>query len=89
MNIETNRDNKMTLVNKESIKIVNKGDIALVEFDLPGEKVNKLSSPVMKRLKEVVEELKASSYKAAILFSRNKYCCFVKVFLLQSSNTYF
>ncbi len=72
MNIETNRDNKMTLVNKESIKIVNKGDIALVEFDLPGEKVNKLSSPVMKRLKEVVEELKASSYKAAILISRKK-----------------
>jgi 3-hydroxyacyl-CoA dehydrogenase/enoyl-CoA hydratase/3-hydroxybutyryl-CoA epimerase len=47
-------------------------DIAIVEWDLPGEKVNKLSSPVMERLRDVVAELKASSYKAAIFVSRKK-----------------
>jgi 3-hydroxyacyl-CoA dehydrogenase/enoyl-CoA hydratase/3-hydroxybutyryl-CoA epimerase len=59
---------------QESIRIVNKsgpnGDIALIELDLVGEKVNKLSSPVMTRLKEVVVELGKSNYKAAVLISR-------------------
>lgn len=55
---------------QESLKIVPKGDIALLEMDLLGEKVNKLSSPVMHRLKEVVDELKRSSFKAVILISR-------------------
>lgn len=59
---------------QESIRIVPRGDansqIALVELDLVGEKVNKLSSPVMARLKEVVTELQASNFKAAILISR-------------------
>lgn len=55
---------------EESLRIVPKGDIALLEWDLVGEKVNKLSSPVMVRLREVVQELKASSYKAVVLVSR-------------------
>jgi len=55
---------------QESLKITPKGDIALLEWDLVGEKVNKLSSPVMFRLKEVVEELRKSSFKAVILISR-------------------
>jgi 3-hydroxyacyl-CoA dehydrogenase/enoyl-CoA hydratase/3-hydroxybutyryl-CoA epimerase len=59
---------------QESIRIVSKsisgGEIALVELDLVGEKVNKLSSPVMTRLKEVVGELEKSNYKAVILISR-------------------
>lgn len=55
---------------QESIRIVPKGDIALIELDLVGEKVNKLSSPVMTRLSEVVRELQVSSYKAAIIISR-------------------
>ena len=55
---------------QESIKIVPKGEVALVEFDLVGEKVNKLSTPVMARLKEVVEELKRSSFKVVVLISR-------------------
>lgn len=55
---------------QESLKIVPKGEIAFLEWDLVGEKVNKLSSPVMVRLKELVEELKRSSYKAVILISR-------------------
>lgn len=57
--------------NKDSIKIVPRGDIAIVEFDLPGEKVNKFSTPVMMRLQEVVRELRSSSYKA-IIFKSNK-----------------
>jgi 3-hydroxyacyl-CoA dehydrogenase/enoyl-CoA hydratase/3-hydroxybutyryl-CoA epimerase len=59
---------------QESIRIVSRtvtgGEIALVELDLVGEKVNKLSSPVMTRLKEVVGELSQSNYKAAIFISR-------------------
>lgn len=55
---------------QESIRIVPRGEIALVEWDLVGEKVNKLSTPVMTRFKEVLEELNNSSYKAAILISR-------------------
>ena len=43
---------------QESIKIVVKNEVAFVEFDLIGEKVNKLSSPVMTPFKEVIEELK-------------------------------
>jgi len=61
---------------QESIRIVPKGDantpIALVELDLVGEKVNKLSSPVMARLREVVTELANSNYKAAVLISRKQ-----------------
>lgn len=56
---------------QESIKIVPQGDIAVVEFDLVGEKVNKFSTPVMMRLKDVVGELKNSSYKA-VIFKSNK-----------------
>ncbi|MEQ1876207.1 MAG: 3-hydroxyacyl-CoA dehydrogenase NAD-binding domain-containing protein [Bdellovibrionia bacterium] len=55
---------------QESIRIVPKGDIALVEFDLIGEKVNKLSSPIMARLDEVIEELKRGTFGAAIFISR-------------------
>lgn len=56
---------------QESLRIVPKGDIALLEWDLVGEKVNKLSSPIMIRLKEVVAELaKSPQYKAVVLISR-------------------
>lgn len=56
----------------DCFRIVKKGNIALVEFDLKGEKVNKLSIEVTKSLGKVVEELKTSSYKAVILISRKK-----------------
>jgi 3-hydroxyacyl-CoA dehydrogenase/enoyl-CoA hydratase/3-hydroxybutyryl-CoA epimerase len=61
---------------QESIKIVPQGDIAVVEFDLYGEKVNKLSTPVMLRLKEVIQELARSSYKA-VIFKSNKNKIFI------------
>ncbi len=54
----------------ESIRIVPKGDVALVEWDLVGEKVNKLSTPVMTRLWEVLDELNKSNFKAAVFISR-------------------
>ena len=55
---------------QEGLRIVPRGEIAFVEFDLVGEKVNKLSSPVMARLKEVIEELGRSNFKAVVLISR-------------------
>lgn len=55
---------------QESIRIVPKGDVALIELDLVGEKVNKLSSPVMFRLQEVIKEIAAGPFKAAVLISR-------------------
>ena len=55
---------------QESLKIVDKGEVAVLEWDLIGEKVNKLSTPVMTRLKEVVHELKESHYKAVVLLSK-------------------
>lgn len=58
---------------QESIQIKKVEDnIAYVELDLVGEKVNKLSSPVMERFREVVDELKSSSYKAVVLISKKK-----------------
>jgi 3-hydroxyacyl-CoA dehydrogenase / enoyl-CoA hydratase / 3-hydroxybutyryl-CoA epimerase len=55
---------------QESVRIVPKGDIALIELDLVGEKVNKLSTPVMFRLQEIVSEIANGSFKAAVIISR-------------------
>ena len=55
---------------QESLKIVPHGEVAVLEWDLVGEKVNKLSSPVMVRLKEIVAELAKSKFKAVVLISR-------------------
>jgi 3-hydroxyacyl-CoA dehydrogenase/enoyl-CoA hydratase/3-hydroxybutyryl-CoA epimerase len=55
---------------QESLRIVPRGEVALLEWDLVGEKVNKLSSPVMVRLRELVEEIRVSKYKAVVLVSR-------------------
>lgn len=49
--------------------LTEKNGVATVTFDLPGEKVNKLSSPVMMELKTLVEKLKTSSYKFVIFKS--------------------
>ncbi len=54
---------------QESVKVIPQGDIAVVVLDLVGEKVNKLSSAVMMRLKEVLQDLKKSPYKAVIFKS--------------------
>lgn len=55
---------------QESIRIVPKDDVALIEFDLVGEKANKFSTPVMVRFKEVLEEVGRGPYAAAVIVSR-------------------
>lgn len=57
---------------QESIRITPRGDVALVEWDLLGEKVNKMSTPVMMRLRDVLEELSRSNYKAVVMISRKQ-----------------
>jgi 3-hydroxyacyl-CoA dehydrogenase/enoyl-CoA hydratase/3-hydroxybutyryl-CoA epimerase len=54
---------------EESIRIVPQGEIAIMEFDLVGEKVNKLNTPIMMRLKELLEELRSSKFRALIIKS--------------------
>lgn len=54
---------------QESIRLSYQGEIALLEFDLIGEKVNKLNTPIMKRLHEVLEEVRTS--KARVLIIRS------------------
>lgn len=43
--------------------------VVVLTFDLPNEKVNKLSTPVMTELKSHIEKLKTSSYKAVVFKS--------------------
>src|SRR5690242_1693299 len=53
-----------------AIRLKPEGEFVWVEFDLQGEKANKLSSGVMARLREVIAELSHSNYKAAVFISR-------------------
>ncbi len=58
---------------QESLKITPKGEVALIEWDHIGESANKMSTPIMTRLKELLEEInKSSEYKAAVIISRKK-----------------
>ncbi len=52
-----------------AINLTEKNGIATLTFDLPGEKVNKLSSSVMLELKDHLEKLKTSKYKFVIFKS--------------------
>lgn len=52
-----------------AIQLTEKNGIATLTFDLPGEKVNKLSSPVMMEFKNHLEKLKNSNYKFLIIKS--------------------
>ncbi len=54
---------------QESVKVKYNGDIATLEMDLVGEKVNKLSTQVMKRFKAVLEEVGKSKAKVLIIRS--------------------
>lgn len=55
---------------QESLKVTPKGEVALIEWDHIGEKVNKLSTPIMMRLQEILTDLRKSSYKAVVIISR-------------------
>jgi len=57
---------------QESLKVTAKDDVALIEWDHIGESANKMSTPIMTRLKEIFAELKTSNFKAVIIISRKK-----------------
>lgn len=48
------------------------GDLAIVWFDLPGEKVNKCSTPVLHELSGILDELAASPDVKRVVFASNK-----------------
>lgn len=52
-----------------AINLTEKNGIATLTFDLPNEKVNKLSSAVMSELKNHLDKIKTSSYKFVIFKS--------------------
>ena len=54
------------------VRLIPRGDVAWVELDLPGEKVNKISLAVGEELERVLRDLKNSSYKAMVFISRKK-----------------
>jgi 3-hydroxyacyl-CoA dehydrogenase/enoyl-CoA hydratase/3-hydroxybutyryl-CoA epimerase len=55
----------------ESFRFIKKtNEIGLIEMDLIGEKVNKLSTPVMFRLQELLGEVEKSGVKVVIFISR-------------------
>ena len=56
----------------KSLRIVSHGAVAVVEWDLPESRVNKLSLLVLEELKGVLRELKKSPFKAAVFISRKK-----------------
>lgn len=53
----------------KAFSVAEKNGIATVTFDLPGEKVNKFSTPVMMEFKALLEKLKTSSYKFVVFKS--------------------
>lgn len=52
-----------------AIHLTEKNNIATLTFDLPNEKVNKLSTPVMSELKAHLEKIKNSNYKFVLFKS--------------------
>lgn len=57
---------------EESVKLVSKseGEYAVLELDLKGEKVNKLTSEVMKRIDQLLDEVNQSQFKALVVMSK-------------------
>jgi 3-hydroxyacyl-CoA dehydrogenase/enoyl-CoA hydratase/3-hydroxybutyryl-CoA epimerase len=53
-----------------AFSIERQGDLAIVWFDLPGEKVNKLSTPVLHELSGVIDQIASSDAKKVIFASR-------------------
>lgn len=53
----------------KAFSVLEKNGVAHVTFDLPGEKVNKFSTPVMMEFKALIEKLKTSNYKFVVFKS--------------------
>lgn len=62
----------MTALVPGAFSVERDGDLAIVWFDLPGEKVNKFSSSVLHELSTVIDQLAASDAKRVIFASRKK-----------------
>lgn len=59
----------------QSLKLTSKevsgvGSVGILEFDLQGEKVNKLSTPVMLKLRELLQEADRAHFKALVFKSK-------------------
>jgi 3-hydroxyacyl-CoA dehydrogenase/enoyl-CoA hydratase/3-hydroxybutyryl-CoA epimerase len=55
-----------------AFSVERQGDLAILWFDLPGEKVNKFSSPVLRELSGIVDELGANRELKKIVFASRK-----------------
>jgi len=55
-----------------AFSIEREGDLAILWFDLPGEKVNKLSSAILRELASVLDRVAASDAKKLIIASRKR-----------------
>ena len=53
----------------KAFSVTEKNGIATVTFDLPGEKVNKFSTPVMNEFKALIQKLSTSNYKFVVFKS--------------------
>jgi len=62
---------------QESLKLVAHDRIAVIEWDLVGEKVNKLSTPVMTRFRELLGEIENNKQFAAIVMVSRKSSIFI------------
>lgn len=54
----------------ESLKLKRDGEVGILEFDLQGEKVNKLSSSMLTRISEILVEVQKSDLKALVFISK-------------------
>ncbi|HUP63376.1 MAG TPA: 3-hydroxyacyl-CoA dehydrogenase NAD-binding domain-containing protein [Thermoanaerobaculia bacterium] len=59
-----------TTTTARAFEIERDGDLAILWFDLPGEKVNKFASPVLRELSEVIDQIAASDLTQVIIASR-------------------
>src|SRR3954467_12662348 len=59
-----------TPATNKGFSIEREGDLAIVWFDLPGEKVNKFSSTVIQEFAAIIDELEKSDAKGIVLASR-------------------
>ena len=55
-----------------AFSIEREGDLAILWFDLPGEKVNKLSSATLRELASMLDSIAASDAKKLIIASRKR-----------------
>src|SRR5438270_1028565 len=61
----------------KAFRVEREGDLAIIWFDLPGEKVNKFSSSVMLEFASIVEEMERSSDVKRIILASGKPSIFI------------